>query len=50
MLDNYYLSINGGEYNQVRLYYDLSLPKGITTISLSLDGKNELRKVILENK
>lgn len=50
MVDNYYLSINGGAYNQVRLYYDLSLPKGSTTISLSLDGKNELRRVVLEKK
>jgi len=50
MVDNYYLSINGGAYNQVRLYYDLSLPKGSTSISLSLDGKNELRRVVLEKK
>lgn len=48
MLDKYYISINGKEYRQVKRYYDLSLPSGITTLSLSLDGKNELRKIEFE--
>lgn len=48
MLDKYFISINGKEYRQVKRYYDLSLPSGITTLRLSLDGKNELRKIEFE--
>ncbi len=48
MLDEYYISINGKEYNPVKKYYDLSLPKGITTLSFSVDGKSELRRIEFE--
>jgi hypothetical protein len=48
MIDNYYISINGKEYTPVETYYDLSLPLGITTISLSLDGKTKIRSIELQ--
>jgi hypothetical protein len=50
MVDNYYISINGSEYSPVKTYYDLSLPSGKTTISISLDGKTQVRNIELEKK
>lgn len=49
MLEDYYISINGQEYTTVKTYYDLSLPKGKTTVSISLDGKTTIRTIELEN-
>lgn len=48
MVEDYYISINGKEYVPVKNYYDLSLPVGITSISISLDGKAPIRTVELE--
>ncbi|MPM87696.1 hypothetical protein SDC9_134796 [bioreactor metagenome] len=49
MLEDYYISINGQEYTTVKTYYDLSLPKGKTTVSISLDGKTTIRTIEIEN-
>ncbi|MPN57791.1 hypothetical protein SDC9_205485 [bioreactor metagenome] len=48
MVEDYYISINGKEYVPVKNYYDLSLPVGKTSISISLDGKAPIRTVELE--
>lgn len=48
MVEDYYISINGKDYVPVKNYYDLSLPVGKTSISISLDGKAPIRTVELE--
>lgn len=49
MVEDYYISINGQEYTPVKTYYDLSIPKGKTTVSISIDGKTTIRTIDLEN-
>ncbi|EQB89103.1 hypothetical protein J2Z44_003968 [Clostridium punense] len=49
MVEDYYISINGQEYTSVKTYYDLSIPKGKTTVSISIDGKTTIRAIELEN-
>lgn len=49
MVEDYYISINGQEYTSVKTYYDLSIPKGKTTVSISIDGKTTNRTIELEN-
>ncbi len=48
MVEDYYISINAKDYVPVKNYYDLSLPVGKTSISISLDGKAPIRTVELE--
>lgn len=49
MMEDYFVSINGQEYTTVKTYYDLSIPKGKTTVSISIDGKTTIRTIELEN-
>lgn len=49
MVEDYYISINGQEYTTVKTYYDLSIPKGKTTVGISIDGKTTIRTIEVEN-
>lgn len=48
MLEKFYISINGGKYYEVKNYYDLSLVEGSTKITLSEDGVNPTREIVLK--
>lgn len=45
MVEEFYISLNKGEYIKVDTYYDLSIENGSNSIEISLDGINPLRTV-----
>lgn len=47
MLDNYYVSIDGGNFTKVNTYYDLAIKKGENSIRISEDGKTPVREIVI---
>lgn len=50
VISNYYVKINGEEYENVNRYFELKLKKGINTITISEDGVNDGSKIEIEVK
>lgn len=50
MVDEYYLKVNDQEWEKVNKYKEITLNKGVNTISLSLDGKKIIREVVIDKK
>jgi len=50
MVDTYYLKINDEEWEKINKYKEVTLNKGSNTISLSLDGKEVIREIVIDKK
>jgi len=50
MVDTYYLKINDQEWEKVAKYKEITLNKGSNTISLSLDGNEVIREIVIDKK
>ncbi len=47
IMDEYYLSTNNSDYEKIKKYKEVEIPKGETELNLSIDGINSISKIIL---
>lgn len=50
MVDEYYLKINDQEWEKISKYKEIELKPGSNTISLSLDGKEIIREIVIDKR
>lgn len=50
MVNEYYISIDGGDFGKVNKYYEIKLKEGSNSIRLSENGKDVVRDITIEYK